>query len=101
MQSKFICRREFNQGKHCITVSLSNTEKGIIATVSVAEREGNFLTHKLYEDYCVREIIAPKAGRVTEKLKVSMYSQLSEILDKHLPAIKAQYPDLQEIRHGA
>lgn len=99
MQSKLICRKEFDQGKHCITVSLNNTEKGIVATVSVAEREGNFLTHKLYEDYCVREVIAPKAGRVTEKLKVSMYSQLSEILDKHLPIIKQQYPHLGD-HHG-
>lgn len=94
MQSKLICRKEFDKGKHCITVSLSNTEKGIVATVSVAEREGNFLTHKLYEDYCVREVIAPRAGRVTEKLKVSMYSQLPEILERHLTAIKHQYPNL-------
>lgn len=70
--------------------------KGVGCFASVHKRDGNFLTHRMFQDYS-REI-ANEMGRATEKLVAHVHQKGLDTVPTILLAIRAQYglPEITE-----
>ena len=86
-----------NGMKQRVTVTISNETGGVTATIMVSRLENDMgytvVTHKIFEDYYSRSLIAEKLKRVTAKVLDSWHQQLDSIYQSNLPKIQEMYPN--------
>lgn len=84
-----------NEGKLEVAVSISNQPQGVVVTTTVGKviRHGGYKTveHAVFQDFCRREIIAPKIARITQKILNSWQETADTFFKKYSEEIAKIY----------
>lgn len=75
----------------CFTMTTMKRASGsVVTSASVAKREGNFDTHRMYEDYS-RRLDSHKYPRVTAKVIETQHIGALSDIENYLNEARAQY----------
>jgi hypothetical protein len=75
----------------CFTLTTMKRASGsVVTSASVAKREGNFYTHRMYEDYS-RQLDSHKYPRVTAKVVENQHIFALSGIDDYINEARAKY----------
>jgi hypothetical protein len=75
----------------CFTLTTMKRASGsVVTSASVAKREGNFYTHRMYEDYS-RQLDSHKYPRVTAKVVENQHIFALSGIDEYINEARAKY----------